>query len=109
VALGAGIDGLETSVEWLMNTRADDPHAAGSAAYNVLMQFGTVCGGWQLAQAAIAAAGRLAGSPDDAAFLEAKLVTARFYAEQLMPLADAYAKGAVAGSASTMAIPEDAF
>ena len=48
---------------------------------------GTVMGGWLMAKSADVAARALAAGSSDREFLEAKLVTARFYAEQLLPQA----------------------
>ena len=51
--------------------------------------FGTVMGGHLLARSAIAARRRLENGGEDKAFLEAKVATARFYAEQVLPAAPA--------------------
>ena len=51
-----------------------------------LKLFGTVAGGWMMARAALVAQAEVEGSPDaDRDFLEAKLATARFYAEHELP------------------------
>ena len=53
-----------------------------------MMLTGYVCGGWQMARAALAAKARLtAGADED--FCRAKIATARFYAEQILPKATA--------------------
>jgi hypothetical protein len=46
---------------------------------------GTALGGWLLAKSAHAAQGKLATRDGDPAFLEAKVVTPRFYAEVILP------------------------
>ena len=46
---------------------------------------------------------------EDSAFNSAKVITARFYAEHIMPRASAYAKAAMSGSESTMALPDEQF
>ena len=46
---------------------------------------GTALGGWLLAKSALVAQGKLASRDGDPAFLEAKLITARFYAEVILP------------------------
>ena len=57
---------------------------AGATPY--LRMFGTVIGSWLLARSALAAWRLLNGEGgSDAAFLEEKIATARFYTEQLLP------------------------
>ena len=100
-ALGDAVAGLRGSVDWLLGVAAD-PDAVGAASVNLLLQAGIACGGWQLCKAALAAA----GGPDDA-FNAAKLVTARFYCEQILPRADAAARAAQSGPGATMALDLD--
>jgi hypothetical protein len=59
-----------------------------------------VCGGWQMGRAALAAATRLDADNSAAAFCRAKLVTACFYADQLLPQAAALAETVKAGDAA---------
>ena len=56
---------------------------AGSVPF--LRLAGTALGGWLLARSALVAQGKLATRDGDPAFLEAKLITARFYAEVILP------------------------
>jgi hypothetical protein len=51
----------------------------------------------------------LDGGTQDKGFLEAKLVTARFYAERELPLSTAFKKKIEAGAESLMKIPAEAF
>ena len=62
-------------------------------------------GGWLLTKSAIAAAGLLAGDHDgfSSEFLEQKLVTARFYATQLLPQAAGLLSAVTAGPADLFA------
>jgi alkylation response protein AidB-like acyl-CoA dehydrogenase len=109
-ALATGCDALEQAARWLAAHHADSPSLPGAVSFNLLMLTGTVTGGWQLARAAAIAADLLgADGGADRAFLEAKLVTARFYAEQLMPQAAALLQGIEAGDAALMALPDEAF
>jgi 3-(methylthio)propanoyl-CoA dehydrogenase len=88
VHLAAAIDAQEQATEWMLRTIAADPGAAMAASVHYMMLTGFVCGGWQMARAAIAAnAGPL---PDgDEIFRRAKVLTAAFYAEQILPKASA--------------------
>ena len=68
----------------MLQTIGRDPDAAFGASVNYMMLTGYVCGGWQMARAALAARARLtAGADED--FCRAKIATARFYAEQILP------------------------
>ena len=51
-----------------------------------------------MARQAVAADGRLAADAENAAFLAAKLVTPRFYAEHFLALAPGYVPGVIGGS-----------
>ena len=59
---------------------------------------GFVAGGWLMARAAGVAAAKLSGSDRD--FYAAKLHSARFYAEQVLPSALAFARVVTGGAAS---------
>jgi butyryl-CoA dehydrogenase len=74
-----------------------------------LKLWGTVAGGWQMARAALVARQRLDESGADHDFYRAKLGTARFYAEHVLPLAQAYKTEIVHGSTSVLALEEAQF
>ena len=69
----------------------------------------TVCGGWFMGKAALAAAGYLDKAEGDQAFYRAKIATARFYADQMLPQAGAYAETVMAGDAALAWIGDDVF
>ena len=106
--LAAAVDELEHSVTWLLQNAPDDQQVPGTAAVNLMMQMGTVAGGWQMAKAAVVASRKLGAREDHKiGFLDAKIVTARFYMEHIMPRASSYARAVCAGSESTMGVPVD--
>ena len=108
--LSAAVDELQQSVTWMLKNAPADQNVPGTAAVNMLMQIGTVAGGWEMARAALAASRKLAsGTEQDTAFFEAKIITANFYFEHIMPRTIAYARAATTGSESTMAMPVDLF
>ena len=82
--LSAGLDALAAATDGIVTTLASDlPRAlAGAAPY--LRMFGIVAGGWLLAKGALAAQRALAERPRNARFLQAKLMTARFFAEHAL-------------------------
>ncbi|NUT60602.1 acyl-CoA dehydrogenase [Herbaspirillum sp. C9C3] len=107
--LAEAADALEQVVDYVVANIKSDIKAvfAGSVAY--LKMAGVVLGGWQMARAAAIAAGKLKSGEGDGKFFEAKLATARFYAEQILPQALAYRTAIVDGGAAVMALAEDQF
>jgi alkylation response protein AidB-like acyl-CoA dehydrogenase len=100
---------LESATTWLAEGGAAggaDDNAAGATPY--LRMFGLTVGGWLLAKQAAAAAQRLAAGEGDPAFLNAKIVTARYFAEQFLPQAAALLGPVTRGAATLFAIPEEA-
>ncbi len=94
---------------WLAAHHASHPGVPGAVSYNLLMLVGTVIGGWQLSRAALAASAELAAGAGDRAFCKAKLLTARFYATQIMPAAVAWRRGIEAGCEPLLDMPEEQF
>ena len=94
---------------WLLDRARQDCNVAGAAGVNWLMLLGYVCGGWLLGQSALKAAARLESGAGDGSFLQAKIVTARFYCEHLLPRAGACLAAMQAGSDSMMALAPDQF
>jgi alkylation response protein AidB-like acyl-CoA dehydrogenase len=85
--LAVAIQGLGETSSWLgERLLAGDLRSALAGASPYLRQFGTVLGGWLMARAAVAALGGPTGF--DAGFLTEKVSTARFYGEQLLPMAN---------------------
>jgi alkylation response protein AidB-like acyl-CoA dehydrogenase len=81
----AALETLCTATEWMLLARAEEPAGALAAATPYLRLFGLVTGGWLMARQAAVASHRLRAREGDRDFLRAKLVTARFYCEQLLP------------------------
>ena len=71
--------------------------------------WGIVAGGWQMGRAALIATEQLAEARGDADFLRSKLATARFYAENLLPQAEALAQSITMGSDSVLALTAEQF
>jgi alkylation response protein AidB-like acyl-CoA dehydrogenase len=108
-ALAAGLAAVEGAAGWLAKHHGDSPAVPGAVAVNFLMLLGTVTGGWQLARAALVASSRQEAGGPEGDFHAAKLLTARFYAEQILPLAGAYRQAIEAGADTLMAFPDDQF
>jgi alkylation response protein AidB-like acyl-CoA dehydrogenase len=85
--LAIAIQGLAETSTWIGGKLRDgDIQSALAGASPYLRQFGTVLGGWLMARAAVSALGH---PPEfEAPFLSEKVTTARFYGEQLLPMAN---------------------
>jgi alkylation response protein AidB-like acyl-CoA dehydrogenase len=102
------LEALKHATDRLLSIGSGDPAAASAGAVPYLKLFGTVAGGWLMARAALAAQAYLAAGTGDLAFYEAKIVTARFYAEQFLPGAAALVS-AVTSGATVLAYDLDRF
>ena len=80
-----------------------------AAAAPYLSLAGTVAGAWLLGRGAAAAHQSLDSDAADRPFLEAKITTARFFAEHLLPPAIALRDTIARGSDPVLALAEDAF
>jgi len=106
-ALEAATVEVSETLEWLLASHASDPTIPGGVSYHFLMMMGTLCGGWQMARAAKLAAGKLEGGASDSEFYSAKILSAKFYAEQALPRVLAHARSVRAGSATMMSVTLD--
>lgn len=107
-SLAAGIQALEQATQWVLQTFGQNPNAAVAASKNYLMLTGYVCGGWQMARAALVAKAKL-DAGEDPGFYGTKLATARFYAEQILPQADALLKIVRSGGSSILTLSAEQF
>lgn len=108
-ALSDAAGWAQSACDWILENAPNDRNAAGSASVNYLMLMGYVCGGWLMGKSALKARERLEAGSGDTAFLEAKLVTTRFYFAHLLPRAAACLAAIQAGSEPIMGLSEDQF
>ena len=107
---GAAVTALAQTSQWLggegMKALAGkgDVRAMFAGAVPYLMLWGYVCGGWMMAKSALIAAQKSADP-----FYATKLVTARFYAEHVLPKTSALAHEVQHGGPTTMAFTEEQF
>jgi len=101
VALSTAIEELRSTTEWLLDAAPAD---ALSGATPYLRQFGTVAGAYYLIRSARAAEAALLSGADP--WLEAKIDTARFYIDQILPQAAGAAPAVSAGASQLFAIAE---
>ncbi len=107
--LEAGSAALEEVVDFVVaNVKSDIKGVfAGSVLY--LKLAGIVLGGWQMARAALVAQRKLDAGEGDAAFLRAKIATARFFADHILSGASGLRSAIVEGSAGVLALDVEQF
>ncbi len=105
--LADAVAALEQATGWLAMNGMQDPNQAAAGATPYLNMLGTVAGGYFLAKSALAASRLLEKGDADKEFLEAKIATARFYAEQLLPLGTALLGPITAGKENLFGIDPD--
>jgi len=108
-AVATGHQRLEEVTNWLLSKAQDEPAVVYLAAFDYLMLAGTVIGAWQMGRAAEIAHRKLTTTDSAAGFYTAKIITARFYAEEILPRSAGYLEAATSDSSSAMELPEDQF
>ena len=105
--LGQSLAHLQEASMWFMQNAMAKPDNAGAGSYDYMHLFGLVALGYMwclIAEAALARKGNGA-----APGMDAKLVTARFFMDRLLPETATRLARIKAGSGSMMELPDDAF
>jgi alkylation response protein AidB-like acyl-CoA dehydrogenase len=105
--LGQSLADLQEASMWFMQNAMAKPDNAGAGSYDYMHLFGLVALGYMwclIAEAALARKGNGA-APE----MDAKLVTARFFMDRLLPETATRLARVKAGAGSTMELPDDAF
>jgi len=98
-ALAAGVSVLREATDWILSRGPAEPNDVLAGATPYLRLSGLVIGGWLMARSALAASRLLHTAGEaDAAFLQEKIATARFYAGQLLPQAAGLLPAVTAGA-----------
>ncbi|HSV71640.1 MAG TPA: acyl-CoA dehydrogenase [Methylibium sp.] len=108
-ALDRGIAALREAVAYVLSQYGPRVAAPLAGAVPLLELFGIVAGGWQMARAALAAQRGLAEPGADRDFLNAKLLSARFYADHVLSAAPGLAHTVVQGADATLAYADEQF
>jgi hypothetical protein len=109
VQLQLAVDALAEVVDYVVANVKTDVRGVFAGSVPYLLMAGKVLAGWQLARAALVAAQKLSEEGADTAFLEAKIITASYFAEHILPQAVASRSSIIAGSASVLALDEAQF
>jgi alkylation response protein AidB-like acyl-CoA dehydrogenase len=100
---------LQAATMWFLQNGMTNPNNVGAGAYSYMHLMGIVATGLMWLRMATAAAKLKAAGEGDAAWLDAKLTTARYFAERVMPEAGALRRKIEGGAEAIMAIPPELF
>ena len=108
-ALEKALGHLQAATMWLVQNAVAKPDNAGAGAVAYMNLMGVVALGWMWLLSAKGAHEVLGNGAEDRPFAEAKLVTARYFAERMLPEAATYRRRIEAGSEALMALSVDQF
>ena len=101
----------EKATDWIFSNGIENPNDVMAGATPYLRMLGQLVGGWLLARQAVFAQEQVLAdnAKFDKEYLNNKIVTARFYAEQLLPIVGAQLNAVTAGSSDLYAMQAEAF
>ena len=108
-ALEPALGDLQSATMWLAQHGMQDPDNAGAGAYAYMDLMGLVSLGWMWLKMAASSQHALGHGSGDRPFHEAKLATARFFAEREIPGSTALRHKIEAGAETLMKVPAEAF
>jgi acyl-CoA dehydrogenase len=108
--LNTALGHLQQATMWFMQNAMAKPENAGAGATDYMHLFGLVALGYMWCRMVKAAVGKLkAGANGSTERMNAKLMTARFFMERMLPETAAQLARITSGADSTMALPPEAF
>ena len=96
------------TVDFVAGKAKASPNAVYAGSVPYLMLTGNLVAGWQMARALSVAQHKLAAG-EEAAFMQAKIITAQFYAEHILTRVPGLAHTVCTGGESACALPLEAF
>ena len=107
--LKQGLGRLQEATMWFMQNATAKPDHAGAGSTDYLHLFGLVALGYMWARIAKAALARQRADEAARPAMQAKLITAKFYMERMLPQAGTHLARLKTGSDTMMAMPAEAF
>jgi hypothetical protein len=104
--LAAGRAAFDEAVAYILANAKTDAKAVYAGSFAYLRLSGLVLGGWQMARGLLAAERLRDGDPS---FYNTKIAAARFFAENLLPQAQALVTSITEGGHSTNALEVEQF
>ena len=105
--LSAAVECLEDATEWIARASVKDPEEVGATSCDYLKLMALVSLGYMWARAATVATPKLEG--DNTGFYEAKLATARFYMQRLLPQTASLGASLKSGADTLMSLESESF
>ena len=109
VQLKEAATALDEVVSYVAGNMKSDIKAVFAGSVPYLKLAGIVLGGWQMGRAALVAAEKLSSGDADSSFYQAKIATARFFAEHYLVQASGLRTSIIFGSVGTLALSEHQF
>lgn len=106
--LAAARQAFLEAVQFVVDNAKTQPNQVFGGSVPYLMLTGKLMAGWQMGRALLAAQAAIAQN-DDAVFMRAKVVTARFYADHVLTKVPGLRDAVVQGASSVTALSLDAF
>jgi alkylation response protein AidB-like acyl-CoA dehydrogenase len=107
--LGQAFGALQQATAQIARQGLNDPEEAGAAATDYLRLLGMVAMGYCFARATRIATARIAEGSEDAAFYKAKIATASFFFDRILPQTTASFLAIKAGKQSMMSLDQASF
>jgi len=107
--LGVSLGHLQQASMWFMQNAMAKPDNAAAGSYDYMHLFGLVALGYMWCKIAEAALVKLPKANGAAPRYSAKLVTARFFMERMLPETASHLTRIQSGATSTMELPDEAF
>ena len=95
-------------VDFVVDNFKRDPNAVFAGSVPYLHLTATLVAGWQMARALVVAEDKLAAG-EDTSFMTAKIATASFYGDHILPRTGAWRDAILNGGASVQRMPVDLF
>ncbi len=100
--LEPAIASADKATQWLLGQ--NDATLPSATSVEFLMMLGRLAGGWMITRAAVAALALKQEDGADHAYLDAKIMLARYYAERMLPLVESSEIIIVEGAESTIGL-----
>ena len=107
--LSAGITAFAECSEWIASNYEKELKSVHAGSVPFLKLTGLVTGGWQMARSALIAHRKLAGGSQEESFYEAKILTARFFADHFLSQAQGLKASITQGARGALAMAEEQF
>jgi len=107
--LAEAIDAYETVVDYIVANYNGEIRSVFAGSVPYLKLAGITHGGWQMARAGLAAARKLRAPGADVEFLNAKIASARYFADHMLTSVPGLGKSVVRGASGVLAIPTEVF